>query len=191
MTQYITERYREDLTKAFVLLILLEQTKNWWDFDPTGRSQSSNTYFVLLPLSTSIYTLNLSRLNELEVLLVEIELCVGSPWEILCELTQFLGQHRGTAVEHSCNIQEQGYQCWSRNSIMKQWITIACTNWPSCWCYPFLGKDWADRRAWLFDWDRQGSTPWEHVRKSHVFWLGYWSLSNRLTMLTIDLFYLW
>ena len=85
----------------------------------------------LLCSTSSLYIhiyLNLSRLNELEVLLVEIELCVGSPWEILCELTQFLGQHRGTAVEHSCNIQEQGYQCWSRNSIMKQWITVVCTN---------------------------------------------------------------
>ena len=58
ISQRDTERI---FTKAFVLLILLEQTNNWWDFDPTGRSQSSNTYFVLLPLSTSIYTLHISN----------------------------------------------------------------------------------------------------------------------------------
>jgi len=156
----------------------------------------------LLCSTSSLYIhiyLNLSRLNELEVLLVEIELCVGFPREILREVTQLLGQHRGTAVEHSCNIQEQGYQCWSRNSIMKQWITIACTNWPSCWCYPFLGKGWADGHAWL-DWDRQGRTSgrtsWEYVRKSHVFSLNfrcplhdYWSLSNRLIFFICDCSY--
>lgn len=37
---------------------------------------------------------------------MEIELGAGLPREILRELAQLLGEHRGTAVEHTCTIRE-------------------------------------------------------------------------------------
>jgi len=44
---------------------------------------------------------------KLEVLLVELELGVGFPREILRELAQLLCQHRSTTIEHSCNIKDR------------------------------------------------------------------------------------
>jgi hypothetical protein len=57
-------------------------------------------------------------LQQLEILLVEVELRAGLSREVLRELAQLLGQHRGTTVEHPCNVREEdNNQCRFREVL--------------------------------------------------------------------------